>query len=393
MLLKILVPLLFVCSGANAKTLSEAVFNENNQKKDNYFFSNTSVDGLLSLISFGLTSTDQEKLIKYWGGISITEKSKLLSSLNQKTPGVTISTNYQIWLDHNYFFMPEYLSEVSKNFGVVPEQVNFQDKAGVVSRVNSWSAKNTNNLIKNIIDQDFLTPDMMTILANATYFKGEWESQFDKNLTKLKEFKSVGLVETMIQEEDVMFSYNQYDKALVVELPFKGNRQSMILVMPAQISKYDEYDNEYPAEIAYREENIKNLFKNYILNSKALKELEENGYAGGALELPKFTIESSVENIESKLEKLGLSSLFQSGALFKMINHPSVQLSKVLQKAKIIVNEEGAEAAAVTVGGIVAVSEPAPPITLKFNGPFSYMILDKRNNERLFEGIVFNPKK
>lgn len=90
MLKKALVLLLFWGSVSQAKTLSEMVFDEQMREKNNYVFSNTSVDGLLSLISFGLTSSNQEKLVQYWDGITLKKKSQILSSLNEKTPGINI---------------------------------------------------------------------------------------------------------------------------------------------------------------------------------------------------------------------------------------------------------------------------------------------------------------
>lgn len=391
----LMVAALLCLTGAfsNANTLSEAVLSEKLSEKENYVFSNTSVDGLLSLISYGLTRDNQQNLVRYWQGKSLEQKSQAISALNRKSDGIDISVAYQIWLDQKYFFMPEYLADVAENFSVVPQSMNVGKPDDVVRKVNAWTAQNTNNLITNVIDQNFVTPDLSTILANAVYFKGEWKEKFIKELTSPKPFAGAGSVETMFKDEDVKFAYNKKDKVLTVELGFKGDTHSMILVMPAAITAYDEYFEDVPSEISYRSGNLQTMFKTYVVNMKAIKELEYDYSDGAILEMPKFTIDSSIEDLEGKLSQLGLSGLFQTGALFKMINHPGVKLSKVLQKAKIIVNEEGAEAAAVTVGGIVVVSEESPPVVLKLNGPFAYMILDKRSNERLFEGVVLNPSK
>lgn len=386
--------LLFLTSAfAHANTLSETVLSEKLSEKENYVFSNTSVDGLLSLISYGLTRDNQQNLVRYWQGKTLDQKSQSISALNRKSDGIDISVAYQIWLDQKYFFMPEYLADVAENFSVVPQSMNVGNPDDVVKMVNAWAAQNTNNLITNVIDQNFVTPDLSTILANAVYFKGEWKEKFIQKLTEPKPFAGVESVETMIKDEDVKFAYNKKDKVLTVELGFKGDTHAMILVMPAAITAYDEFFEDVPSEISYRSGNLQTMFKNYVVNMKALKELEDDYSDGAILEMPKFTIDSSIEDLEGKLSQLGLSGLFQTGALFKMINHPGVKLSKVLQKAKIIVNEEGAEAAAVTVGGMVVVSADAPPVMLKLNGPFAYMILDKRSNERLFEGVVLNPSK
>ena len=107
--------------------------------------------------------------------------------------------------------------------------------------------------------------------------------------------------------------------------------------------------------------------------------------------LPKFTIESAHNNIHDQLRQSGLEKLFGAGdTLSRMTADPRAQLSLVKQKAKIIVNEEGSEAAAVTIGGI-ATASVRTSIELKVNGPFAFAIVEKAAQEVLFEGIVRDP--
>lgn len=387
MIVKILFSILCLCSVVQAKTLSEVVLDEQLKTKSNYVFSNSSVDGLLSLASYGFSKPQQAELLSYWGETSLDKKAKKLNSLKEKSQGVNVMVGYQIWLDQNHEFLPSYIRDVKSKFNVSPETMDISKPDQVVKKVNSWAAKNTNNVIKEVINTDFVTRDMVSILANAIYFKGAWKEKFNKDLTTPKEFKGAGLVQTMSNAADYKFSYNKKDKVVVLDLPFKGDKYSLIVAMSAS-SKGQDYDSQ---EISYRNgKNIKKIFRDYIINSKAISELEENGYYSEVyLDIPKFEIETEIKGIHSKLGSLGLSSLFQPGALTSMSNS-NIVISDILQKAKIIVNEEGAEAAAVTVGGVVTVSESVPTM-ININGPFSYMILNKTNNEKLFEGVVVNP--
>ena len=65
----------------------------------------------------------------------------------------------------------------------------------------------------------------------------------------------------------------------------------------------------------------------------------------------------------------------------------------VRQKAKIIVDEEGTEAAAVTAVLMMCAGalEPEETKELYFNEPFIYMIMDMDNDMPLFIGILDNP--
>ena len=71
----------------------------------------------------------------------------------------------------------------------------------------------------------------------------------------------------------------------------------------------------------------------------------------------------------------------------------NLYISLVRQKAKIIVDEEGTEAAAVTEidmrDGCGTLSEPKD---LFFNEPFLYMVMDMEQKLPVFIGILDDPK-
>ncbi len=67
-------------------------------------------------------------------------------------------------------------------------------------------------------------------------------------------------------------------------------------------------------------------------------------------------------------------------------------LDKVLHKAKIDVDEEGAEASASTVG-IIEANSIQIPMTFIADHPFLFFILDKEHGHILFMGRVADPTK
>lgn len=383
---------LFLGTAVQAKTLSEVVLEEKLKDNQNYVFSNTSVDGLLSLISFGLSHRQQNLLSGYWSGLTLAEKAKKISALSKEQDGLVVSANYQVWLHQDYDFLPNYTSELSSRFSVVPEKIDVENPAEVVSKVNSWAAKNTNDLIKEVLKEEDVTDDLLAVLSNAIYFKGEWDEQFDSNLTSPVAFHGVGPVDTMTKmDTNIKSAWNRQDNVVVVELPFKGQTHSLIVVMSAK----NNGDN-YNIDLSYdSSKDIKSVFQDYIINSKALAELEVNGWEKDhdTFTLPKFEIESDINGIENKLSGLGLEKLFEAGALSNMVADPRAKISKIFQKAKIIVNEEGAEAAAVTTGMVVLESAISSSWSVQINGPFAYVIRDNVNQENLFEGVVLNPAK
>ena len=72
-----------------------------------------------------------------------------------------------------------------------------------------------------------------------------------------------------------------------------------------------------------------------------------------------------------------------------------VRIDEATQDAFIDVNEEGTEAAAVTVlsFGTVVLSGPLPPIPFVVDRPFFFAIRDERTGTLLFTGYVTDPKR
>ncbi len=63
------------------------------------------------------------------------------------------------------------------------------EREQAVFTINGWIEGNTNRKIKNIITPQAVSQDTRLILTNAIYFKGKWQTQFKKNLTKDEDFK------------------------------------------------------------------------------------------------------------------------------------------------------------------------------------------------------------
>ena len=106
------------------------------------------------------------------------------------------------------------------------------------------------------------------------------------------------------------------------------------------------------------------------------------------LKLPRFTneVETSLNEI---IAKLGAPSIFNAGnANFSNMTDAAMSVSKMLQKAKIEVSEEGTKAAAVTAAIMTMSLQPDEPqkVTFHANKPFVYMITNRTTGAILFIG-------
>jgi serpin B len=108
---------------------------------------------------------------------------------------------------------------------------------------------------------------------------------------------------------------------------------------------------------------------------------------------PRFTIETDY-NLIPPHQELGITDVFEMDAnLSRIIEYPPVYITEFIHKAFVEVNEEGTEAAAVTMVKAVPISAP-PPKAYEFRAdhPFLYLIIDSQKRTILFLGRVMKPE-
>lgn len=119
------------------------------------------------------------------------------------------------------------------------ESKDFTDKLRTASEINEWIKKETHDKIRNVITPDVIDDLAKVILINTIYFKGEWMSPFDSELTRPRPFNinSTTQVETEIMYTTGDFQYHE-DKELnakFVELPYLDNEFKMIIILPDEV--------------------------------------------------------------------------------------------------------------------------------------------------------------
>ena len=108
------------------------------------------------------------------------------------------------------------------------------------------------------------------------------------------------------------------------------------------------------------------------------------------LTFPRFKYGYKKE-LKDILTDMGMGIAFTDNADFSNISDLNLQMSFVLHQAFIETNEEGTEAAAATIVGIVTTAEPIGPFVLKIDHSFLYIIRETTTNSILFMGRVADP--
>lgn len=104
--------------------------------------------------------------------------------------------------------------------------------------INNWAEKKTHGKITNIIKENDLGSTTKLVLVNAVYFKGDWATRFSEGATKKDKFY---LENGEVVQVDMMHTKSSFRMAQVpeldataLELPYKGDRIIMILILPKQ---------------------------------------------------------------------------------------------------------------------------------------------------------------
>jgi serpin B len=171
------------------------------------------------------------------------------------------------------------------------------------------------------------------------------------------------------------FNYQQGDGFQAVRLPYAGKRLQMFLFLPDT--------NSSPTKLL-ADFNV-DTWQNKILPGFQDKQ--------GLLGLPRFKLDYDVI-LNDPLKALGMRQAFVPGnADFSAMADEPLFVSEVKQKSFVDVNEEGTEAAAVTVGIVwaTAVFQPQEPFKMIVDRPFFFVISDDQTESILFMGIIPDP--
>ena len=228
--------------------------------------------------------------------------------------------------------------------------------------INSWASQKTHGLIPTILEE--IPENVLAYLFNALYFKAPWATAFDPQMTVEAPFTlpdgSQRPMQMMRQELETQTAKTETYSA--VSVPFAKGAYWMDFFLPGE----DVTLEQLAQEIDYQsiEWSLARVF----------------------LVLPRFEVSSDFKNLNDVLQKLGVRGIFKPTARFtEMSPVDGLYISRVFQKAKIIINEEGGEAAAVS-GAAVTTSVDTDQVHFIANRPFLYCIREASSGAIFFLG-------
>lgn len=357
---------------------------------ENLFYSPISLQIALGLCANGASTQGITEIANAFGieGANPLESmndyfNKVILSLNSSVDSVTLKVNNSYWPMVGATVKEPFLTTAREKYYATVRHLDYaHNKKAAKDTIKLWAALVTNNCIQDLdppIDE-YTT----SCIGNAVYFKGLWAAPFVEYETRKDTFYQASgtpqLVDMMKSDEDISLKYAQTDDYQMVELDYgswvdEGHGEwypiyndkatySMVIVLPAMDKDLDETFN-----------NINWDSIDVNMKSTAVD-----------LRLPKFDFKNKLKLV-AYLKVLGIQDIF--GGLPNALD-VGERVSNVLQDSYVKVDENGTEAAAVTliVGRAVGMHDPIKYTEMKVNRPFGFVIREMESGMILFMGKV-----
>lgn len=358
---------------------------------ENLFMSPLSISQAFTMAKLGACDNTLKQLMEVFHFDQVSEKAsdqihfffaKLNCRLYRKAnkSSELVSTN-RLFGEKSLTFNQTYQDISEAVYGAKLWPLNFKEKAENSREIiNNWVANKTEKRITNVIPEGAITEDTILVLVNVIYFKGLWKSKFDSLNTETADFHVPGRDEpcdipTMYQESKFRYGAYKDDAVQVLELPYKGDDISMVIVLPSDGTPLEAVERALSLE----------KFSEWVNKAQEVQL---------SVHLPRFKIDDNF-SVKEKLEKLGLVDLFDphTARLPGIVSDGRADLyvSEAFHKAFLEVNEEGSEASAATAVMLAGRSFRPNRITFRANRPFLVFIREVAMNAIIFMGRVSNP--
>jgi serpin B len=294
-------------------------------------------------------------------------------------PAYQLTVANALWGQKGFPFKQNFMNLLSSDYGAALKYVDYLKPDEAREIINKWAQEATRDKISSLIPPGVLHPSNRLVLTNAIYFKSNWAEQFQKLATKDGHFKLSDGKQVSVPMMNRMshLGYMEAEGLQAVELPYKSNDLSMIVLLPGKT------DGLQALEKSLASANL----------SRWLAGLKR---ANVDLTMPRFKFAGEFM-LADVLKALGMTDAFNPAkADFSgMTAEEKLFIAAVIHKAFVAVDEDGTEAAAATAITMRATAmrpDEEKPKVFNADHPFVFLIRHNATGAILFMGRLSNPK-
>jgi serine protease inhibitor len=299
----------------------------------------------------------------------------------QASGDVVLNIANSLWPRAGHDFRPEFLGLLKREYQATVTPLDYEhDPAGAGRKIARWVDEATRHKIPEIIDPAALDENTRMVLVNAVYFKGDWASPFKRVATAPGRFlvRPGTDILTPLMHHEGKFAYAEDSRLQVLELPYRGGRLSMVILLPRDPDGLPELEKELSADHL-------GGWTHELQKRKVMVWLPRFNFSGGF-------------NLKPMLAGLGILDAFDDrrADFSGMDSDPRrLQIDRVVHQALIEINERGTEAAATSfvVEYAIALFHDDPMPIFRADHPFLFLIRERETGTILFLGRVVEPER
>lgn len=322
------------------------------EQKGNFVFSPAGLENVLRLLQQGARGTTAAELNALPMG-----KPGIKSAMNPaEASALFLAEDFKLKTD----------IKVDSIFSV-PFATNADSAA---SDINDWAKENTRELIPSVISAKDIDSSTRMVAAGAIYLKEKWLCPFPKSSTR--ENANFTTTDGTTTKVSMMYNKNKFHYA-------EGKDWQAVAM-------YYDYESDgsngqpgcfigiLPKGNAYEFARTLTPHKYQAIRSALARSVPQDTI----VRMPKFELDPGTFSLAPALKACGLSDVFTPAANFSGFSDEPLYLSDIIQRCYVKTDEEGTEAAAVTVAIMVksTVSRPRKAKEITFDRPFIWVITD-----------------
>lgn len=276
-----------------------------------------------------------------------------------------------LWVARDRRVEPDFEATLREGFGAPVSSCDFGQADAAASGINAWVNETSGGQMGQLVAPADVGPRTLLAVVNAAWFRRGWAQSFDPAKTAEGVFHLEGgaSVRVPMMSRGGTWPYTEQNGVQALELEFDGGAYGLVCLLPAEGS-----------DQAFRRS----------LETTGLEEMLSSLRPRGVdVTLPRFQLEETLPAIDV-LRDLRVRDAFDSEtADFRGIHRDGgLYVSAFRHRARLKVDEAGAEAAAGTAAVVTFRSFDMNRAVFKADRPFIFLLRDRRDGAILFAGRV-----
>jgi serpin B len=248
-----------------------------------------------------------------------------------------------------------------------------RDAAAAREAIDAWVSERGRGAIGALLGPASLSSATRLAIASTAYLRAPWKIPFAPASTRPGAFTDDAGQRSSVSfmTQDAAVGHASRDGWTAVELLYAGDELSMVFLLP----------ETQPLRTAQQQLDDELL-------SRLLGALERRPMR---LLVPRFRVEWAAP-LSPVLRGLGATDAFSERADFSGIDGSRVlQLAEVVHRTALTVDETGTEVTTASAALIRLTSARRPPLEVRLDRPFAFLVRDRSSGAFLFVGRVGRP--